>query len=360
MATEDDDQRYVEYLQRQLLREGTEEFIREQASYLDSRRGEVAEIFKNTATATSEPPSKWQTGVLSFERKSHLDCFYSENIFNPLLEKALAICQKAGIEPANPIRFVNSPGLEPTAAALSSNDSHMLFAGQGTFSFCNYWSKIFSEALFEAAVTTHELKKWDPMVFLGRIRKTSIIQTATKLAVWYALHDTLVGYGKLEQEKRFTSLRVLLLCAMEIFVVGHEVSHFCHYEAYPETNGLAPEQSDKDLELNCDGIGLAVCTAYGTEEDNTFASNFIGPLILLYSIHLCEKVKEIITDKPRQHSNSHPSINERINNIFKFAKAAEVHPDVLAIMKDSLDAAMVIGSQVQIIATEIASSKTDV
>ncbi|MBK7491932.1 MAG: hypothetical protein IPI17_08015 [Nitrosomonas sp.] len=198
------------------------------------------------------------------------------------------------------------------------------------------------------------------MIFLEQIKKTSIIEKATKLAIWYSLHDTLVGYGKLEQEERFTSLRSLLLNSMEIFVVGHEIAHFCYYEAYPDTNGLAPDQSDKDLEINCDNIGLAVCTVYGIGENNTFATNFIGPLVFLYSIHLCEKVKEIITKKPRHDSNSHPSINDRIKNVFKFAKVAKVHPDILEIMKDSLDAAIVIGSQVQLIATEVASKNTDV
>lgn len=350
---EKDDQRYIEYFQRHLLREGSDEFIRAQATRLDSEREILVARHKDLLESENSSLENLQRDALTYQGKSYLDCFFSERIFNPLIEKTLSICKEAGIEQKLPVRFANSPSLDISPAALPSTATHILFAGHGTSTFCNYWSKIFSESLFEASSLTLSTGKWDPIAYSDKIKGTSITTTATSLAIFYSLNETLLGYGKLEQEEKFLLNRTLLLNAMKVFVIGHEIAHFSYHEDHPDTCGIRPGNSNKDLEMECDGIGLAICTVYGLNEANTFTTNFIGPLMLLYAISLCEKIKTIITGKTAKPSETHPATLDRIKNIFLFAESINMHSEILQIMRDSLDAAMIIGSQVELTAREI-------
>jgi hypothetical protein len=330
MTDNNEEQRYIEYFQKCLLTEGSENFVRAEAARLELEREKIE-------------------GEKFVPKKSYLDCHFSENTFIPLIEKTLNLCKKAGIAPALPVRFANAPSLEPTAAVLPSTSSHTVFAGHGTMAFCNYWAKLFSEVLAASADFTLSNRCWNPVAFKEKIKATPLIPLATSLAIWYALNDTMRGYGKLVRDEKFTTLRVLLLNAMEVFVIGHEISHLSFQELYPETLGVPEGKTVKDLEMDCDSIGLAVCTVYGIEEENTFATNFIGPLAILYAIQLCESVKEMVTGVEHGHSETHPAAVDRIENVFSFVRQARLHPDILKIMNESLEALKIVGNEVEAI-----------
>lgn len=169
---------------------------------------------------------------------------------------------------------------------------------------------------------------WGPAAFKEKIRASSLIPLATSLAIWYALNDTLLGYGKLNRDEKFTTLRVLLLNAMDVFVIGNEIALLSFHPSHLETFGVPPGQSVKELEMGCESIGLAVCTVYGIEEKN-FCKNFFGATRCFYGVHLCDIVKEIIMGKSSMQSDTHPAIVECIENIFSFVKKAELHQDTL-------------------------------
>jgi hypothetical protein len=129
----------------------------------------------------------------------------------------------------------------------------------------------------------------------------------------YALTDSLVGFGRIEQPKEQHGFRILLVNAMEIFVVGHEIGHFTSHEKSPESSGALSPSESRALEFQCDAVGLAVSTAYGQEENNAFAFQLIGAILFFYALRICEQATAIILNAEAPRSQSHPSAEERMD-----------------------------------------------
>ncbi len=181
---------------------------------------------------------------------------------------------------------------------------------------------------------------------------------AARLALRYAFFDSLLGFGPLKQPQELLGVRVMLVEAMEIFIVGHEVGHFLGHEAYPETSGMRPGQDSKSHELDCDAVGLAISTAYGVREGNAFAFQLIGPLLLFYALRTCEQVKSILFDEVRAQSESHPSHEERFRFALDFLDGTGAKKDIKESVQFALDVAMCVGSQVQLIARDLKTQAT--
>lgn len=167
-----------------------------------------------------------------------------------------------------------------------------------------------------------------PEAMLTKLKQSNVLVDATRLAVRYAYFGSLLGFGRIEQPKEHMGVRVLLVNAMEIFVVGHEIGHLLGYEAHPETQGIPPGIDAKSHEIECDAVGLAISTAYGVREENAFAFQLIGPLLLFYALRTCDQVKAILFDEAPTLSESHPSHEERLRFALKFLDATGVQDNI--------------------------------
>ena len=358
MSTDIEQDRYVQYMQRSLVAEGTEEFLRKQRQWLQDKKFEHANQIRAISKEPSEKLEAWARSLLDHQDEGEHDCIWARNIFEPLLEQTLAICREADKVLKNPVRFANSPAIDVSPSSLPSQHQHILFAGQGTFAFCNYWAKVFSTAIH--AVATKCGTTCTSEEIAACLKGSKVIGDAARLAFRYASTGTLVGFGKLEQEKELTIGRTLLVNSMEIFAVAHEVGHFFNHEEHPGTNGLAPGDSLKDLELDCDALALTVCSAYGQREDNIFASHLIGPLLFFYALRICDKAAERLFGEHRNHdSDSHPTHAERIHAILAFLDYVVADPVAVGGAQFAMEIAMVIGSQLQLLWDEVSDESVD-
>ncbi|NMF90994.1 hypothetical protein [Aromatoleum petrolei] len=346
--------RYIEYFQRQLVREGSEDFWHKQKEWFDENRSSIARKFLEISKQPEDTPNRWAEAIMGHTDHGDYDNVFAKQIFEPLVKKVLEICEAHDLAPRFAVRFVNSPGAEPSPAALPSSFEHVLFAGQGTFAFCNYWAKIFSSAMAEVAELPDEERE-SPAAVIAKLRKGQVLVDATRLAVHYARFESLLGFGRIEQPNELLGFRTLLLNAMEVFIVGHEFGHFISHEAHPDTCGIPDGADSKHHELDCDAVGLAVCTEYGVRESNAFAFQLIGPLLLFYALRTCEQTKAILFTET-QESNSHPSNEERFRFALEFLISAGASDQVMESVHFALDVAMCVGSQVQLTAHELKES----
>lgn len=111
MRDNEEKQRYVEYFQRQLVREGSEDFLNGQKHWFESNRLLIAEKFLALNRKDGSAPKKWADAVIAHEDSGEHDFCFSHQIFEPLLAKTLEICSKAGFSPQLPVRFANSPAV---------------------------------------------------------------------------------------------------------------------------------------------------------------------------------------------------------------------------------------------------------
>ncbi len=348
MRIKDEHQRYVEYFQRQLVRPGTEEFLGGLKKWFEINRISIADKCLNLDRKDGSHGNRLASAVLAHQDIGDHDSFFSRQIFEPLLAKIIAICTEIGTPPRLPIRFANSPAPEPSPAALPSANEHILFAGPGTFAFCNYWGKVFSTAFYEIGILPKR-KRRSVSAISRRLAKCGVVADATRLAIRYAATESLLGFGRIEQHKDLRASRVLLVNSMEAFILAHEVAHFISHEEYPNSSGIPPDSNQKQLELNCDALGFAVCNGYGAQENNPFAFQLIGPVLFFYALRLSDITRSILTGAPIVDSETHPSTDERIRAVLQFLKDAEAGRSVQRNVLDALDVAMIIGSQVQVI-----------
>lgn len=343
--------RYIEYFQQQLVREGTEEFLEGQKRWFHANREALAAKYEALGQVPDGQIYGLENLIRTHQDATEFDSFFSQQIFSPLLSKALAVSAQLGFPLQFPVTFANSPAVEPSAAGVPSTESHMLFIGQGTSSFCNYWSKVFSAVAFRSGqLAPHERT---PTNISEALREDPILVQATKLALRYAMSDSLVGFGELIQDENHLNFRIQLVTSMEVFVVGHELAHFTFHERHPESIGLPPGMACRDLEMHCDAMGLAICSAYGVKEVNQLALRFIGPLWFFYALHLCEETQTILLNQPPRVSATHPTIKERIRFIFDFANLANMDPSVRQSMEEALELAIIVGVHVKTVARAI-------
>jgi hypothetical protein len=348
-------QRYINYFQRGLLRPGSESFWEGQKDWFDKNRALIAKQYESISRGVDGRAVDLSLAVLRHEDSSEFDNFFSQQIFEPLLGKVLVLCSKGGFAPKNPVRFANSPGMEPSPAVLPSSVEHILFAGQGTFAFCNYWAKVFSAAI-SAIGELSKKSRGSRQAVANKFQKANVISDAARLAVYYAVHDSLIGFGKLPQAEKLKPFRALLVTSMEVFIIGHEIGHFICYEDRPETQGIAPGSSAKEHELECDVVGLSLCTAYGAEENNALAFQLIGPLLFFFALEMCEKVKSILTREGRVDSETHPGCQDRFIFALDFLKEIKASEEVMQSVQFALDVATHIGEAVELIAYDLSQS----
>lgn len=328
-------ERYIDYLQRQLVSPGSEPLLEKQRRWLYENRERLVSQFRSLEGLDISQAERLELGFGVYSEPGSHESVLAREIFSPLLAEATSICERMGTKPNGPVVLASSPGMEPSAAAWPSDGTHVLFAGQGTYVFCNYWSKVFISALS----TLQSLKRREcTRANLTRLlRRSSAFDDAIRLALYYSVTGSLVSFGKLGSQENKTEqiTRAMLVSSMEIFIISHELAHFTFYEQHPETNGIPPQQSPKELELGCDAIGLSACTVYGLEHENTFATQFIGPLLFFHALAMCEDARDRILEVPHSANDTHPALSERIEFIFEFAQRVNEDRRIIRTMKDS-------------------------
>jgi hypothetical protein len=180
--------------------------------------------------------------------------------------------------------------------------------------FCNYWAKAFT-ALIRNVASVRPTQPLESADELTRVvaNESESIRLATRLAAYYAVAGTLLGFGEVHQPRDFITYRVQLVRSMEIFVVGHEYSHLVAEERVPHLSGT-------ELEFFCDELGLQISRHAATKDWLTFCG--IGSLTFFRAVQLTEMVRDQlsgsdvhISASERDTAVTHPPLEERIANL---------------------------------------------
>jgi hypothetical protein len=334
--------RYLNYLQGTLIREGTEQFLANQRKWFEDNRARLAREYELVMEASGRTPSALDNPYLTHHDRSAHDSVFARHIFTPILERALAVTAKLGLSIKRPVVLANAPSVELTPVSWASTDTHMLFVGQGTSSFCNYWSKVYAAVIY--CIATLPEAERTPEGRIHAVGTNPITLTAVKLLFRYLRSESLMGFGEVKQGPHLMSYREMLCHSMETFIVGHELGHFCLHEAHPETNGVPPGKTLKEVELLCDAMGFSISSAVGAAMGDDVSKHLIGPLLLLYTLRLNEQADELILERPAPESETHPSLKERIGGLFAFAATAAPAGDLTIPLKEAMSYANVLGS----------------
>ncbi|KQV96642.1 hypothetical protein [Pelomonas sp. Root1237] len=339
-------QRFVAHLQGTLVSEGAEDFLAGQRRWFESNRERLAAKFDDIAASQGGTPNPLNNPFLTFQDQTGYDSVFAKQIFTPILEKALAAARQLGLSIQRPVVLANAPSVEPSPSGWPSADKHILFIGQGTSSFCNYWSKIFAATIY-AIAKIPEAERSSEAAILA-VRDAAVILPGIKLLMRYVRSDSMLGFGEFKQDSRLDFHRLEICRSMETFIVGHELGHFILHERHPETNGVPPGMTLKEMELGCDALGFAICRAVGDAERSETSRHLIGPALLFYALRLCDDVGYMVLEQPSSESETHPSPQERIQDLFSYAEMVAPAGDLVVPIEEALDYAIVLGSQVKV------------
>lgn len=316
----DDDTRYQEALQRSLLPKGWDQAFDEARlrAWVSSNR----ELLRTQARATIEnsTPSleeHFARVVENFEPKTKFDLPSTAAIFGPILEKVESGAEAIGLRLIRDVELVTSTSISPSPFARPTTGTHQLFVGPGTSAFCNYWSKIYTAIVMTVASDEAcRVPVKSPEDLLHRIEHNlEGVVMAARLALYFAVYDTVLGFGSYQQPPNYLSYRLELLQAMEVFALSHEYAHFVAEERELKFS------SDHELELFCDELGLQISRAWGGKSENWLAFAGVGALAFFQAIDTSTTCAEILAASrlssggtSRCHDSSHPSPVSRIAN----------------------------------------------
>ncbi|MCU7374872.1 hypothetical protein PEC18_29485 [Paucibacter sp. O1-1] len=338
--------RYVTYLQASLVTADTEEFLAGQRVWFESNRTRLVAKFDEIVMSEGGTPNPLNNPYVTYQDRTGYGSIFAQQIFSPILERSLRAASQLRFSLQQPVVLVNAPNVDPSPSGLPSTDKHILFIGQGTSSFCNYWSKIFA-ATIDAIAKIPEAERNDAALILA-VRGAPIIAPAIELLLRYVRSDSVLGFGELKHDPRLDAYRLELCNSMETFIVGHELGHFLLHERYPETNGVPPGKTLKEMELHCDALGFAICGAVGNAEGDETSVHLIGPLLLFYALHLCDDIGHMVLERPPSTSETHPSNRERMHQLFSFADMVAPGGHLWGPLEEALSYASVLGSQVRL------------
>ncbi|MEZ9593023.1 hypothetical protein AB4298_00155 [Shewanella sp. 10N.261.52.F9] len=321
--------RYIEYQQGGLVSNGSESFITNERDWFINSRSKIKKSLQEQL-GRNESSRLLATKIDDFKGSTKFESFFPMELFTPILDDVAEIYKKIDISLSAQVTLFTSPSMSPGACTLPSVHGHTIFAGEGTMSFCNYWSKIFVSIVLGCA-STGKVDFSDNSIN-NVIADHDIGLKVFRLAAYYSQRGSLRGFGKLDEPKGAHIERASMVQAMEVFIIAHEYYHLYLEEQYPSNNGVPPDTTEKEMELMCDSFALAVTTMFGLKHENINATNLISPLVFFLSLDLCESAR--LKLKPNaEHDDSHPSPMERVENINKFIQSDDF-PDY---MKDSFE-----------------------
>jgi hypothetical protein len=321
----DDAVRYIQYLQQQQLAEGWDQFFRDASRGPDEAL--ISNVLQMVATTLGEPDERLLTMAREMltapiELRTAYENRATEIRYKPILDEVIEAAIDLGIPAVRPIDLATSTDISCTPMALPTEDRHLLFAGEGTARFCNYWTKAISRSFFTLRALPSGLSQaeWDSALTSA---KPSGVLLAALFATKYAFHGTMLEFGRIPNIPEETDWRAALLHAMLLFSVAHEYAHFVFYENDPETRGMLSEEKSKDLEFKCDRMAIRISTQAGKKWERVQIRTGLGALAFYCVMSLCQDVKDLYGEAGKlstpnasnNHVDTHPALNLRIDAI---------------------------------------------
>ena len=135
----DELQRYIAYLQQSRSTPGWQvpndpQRLRGWIIQNRARMEDLAAKFGGDAEVVNE----FERQLSEFQPASEFDAFTAKAIFEPVLREVLAAASECSLAPSRKVVFCNDTDVSPSAAVIPSSSEHLLFAGVGTYAFCNY------------------------------------------------------------------------------------------------------------------------------------------------------------------------------------------------------------------------------
>ena len=307
--------RYIEYLQGQLVTPGWEA-IRNVEAYRTFVRS-------RPAIATGVPEQVWNEYrdlICEFQPRTQFDSPTTRAVFEPILRDVMEAATQLGVATKRPVHLVNSTDISATPLSIPSSDSHLLFAGLGTMSFCNYWAKAFTK------VVAYFVKDHGPVSMTSALLKETFVRhresivLPVKLCAFHSYFRTLVGFGEVGVEPGNDMCRMLLVDAMELFVVAHEIGHFFLEE---KLSVDSPQKSGHMAELVCDQYALQLSRTAASKRDNWIAFTGGGAYLLFRAAGFSLPGDEASVSA--EESDSHPPLETRAAELCR--KILETTPE---------------------------------
>lgn len=300
--------RYIEYLQKQLLTPDSEaahdhERFREWCS---AGRERLLELLPSNGLDRELLVDEYQASANAFRPDTRFESFSAHGIFEPLLKEILETAKSLGLPPKRPVVLATSTDLSATPASRPSSADHLLFAGLGTYNFCNYWAKAFTSLIMAIAASgDHPVPITRETIRTAVTKQPETMLTAVKLALYHRYMGTTAGFGVIRQPDDHFGFRIELLYAMELFVVAHEVGHF-YFEKKKTSAGET--SLSKSEELACDLYALTLSRHCSSGQKSWLAFTAGGALLFFRAVAMSTNAKS-------PSESTHPSPSERIDNL---------------------------------------------
>lgn len=239
--------------------------------------------------------------------------------YRPILDEIIEAANDLGLEPVRPIDIVTSTDISCTPMARPTSDRHLLFAGEGTARFCNYWTKAISRVVSAMKALDMNLSETDRDADLLTENSPGMALAAV-LATRYAFKGTLLRFVRVPDLPEEADWRFALLLSMYQFSVAHEYAHFAAYETRPETHGLLSAEESQNLELWCDRLAIKICRHIGKRMKAPHVRAGLGAIAFFRVLQICRLVEDLYVDagwiSTRRASGdgagSHPTLDRRI------------------------------------------------
>lgn len=312
-----EEDRYIQYLQENLLTEGFEEHFNKLGNL--KNLDQLGNVYNRWQNLYPDYMQELERKLQLFTPKTQYDDFFAKQYFEPKLNEVETSLQNLGIHLNGKISVETSTSATPTPHARPTSGHHLLFAGAGTMSFCNYWAKAITAIIFNYN-STHTMKRIEfPEQIVDCFKRNpALILQCSKLCLRYACFGSLLGFGEIIQPEHYLDYRTQLLDAMETFIISHELSHFVAEERFDDDykGSLSPEHSQQ-LESFCDELGLQISReCHKTSNWLTYCG--VGALTFFSTYALCEDVRKLVAEKfiptkfNKEITENHPEINSRI------------------------------------------------
>jgi hypothetical protein len=336
-ASSDDTYRYIEHLQEQLIADGWTDFFRSENQEPNKDLVEkVLQVVAPTVAETDESVFEmvremWTTPV---DLTTAFESRMTELRYRPILEEIIEAANELGLTPVRPIDLATSTDISCTPMARPTEARHLLFAGEGTARFCNYWTKAISRVFFTLKGLPRGLSQadWDRAMLSA---KPSGIALAAMFATKYAFKGTMLQFHWVPNIPEETDWRAALLHAMFSFSVAHEYAHFIAYENNPKTHGMLSEEESQQLEFWCDKLAVKISAHVGSKKGLIQLRAGTGALALYRVMQVCQAVKDLYVATGRlpagrdinPHMSTHPALEERVgaivNELIESAETSE-------------------------------------
>lgn len=286
-------------------------------SWYEKNGSRIAEIVRTASVQGEEHVAQYIQAFQAFEPATAYDDPHTKLIFEPLLNRIKKASDEVGRFPVRPVQLATSTDASPTPNALPTGGNHQLFIGAGTAHFCNYWAKAIAATacnLPRGRNGQRPPRRKDLEAAFKR--DPSGLNLATKLLLIYSETGSVIGLGAVAEPERYLGLRLDLLGAMELFIVGHEYGHFIAHEHAPDESQPNSIDEIQRLEFICDQIGV-ILSRHALHRDSRGWLGYCGAGAMSFfrAIEASERAREWRHPMANPALSGHPVAETRIKLI---------------------------------------------